>query len=155
MGVKETLSPNRSSSFGPKFTRRSRSLSLRHGEFLPKGTTLSKLLRSADKSVVVKKKWGHPIYVIDYDRKTASSLRDRINLLASMFTIISFASYMKSAMSAKPKEELGTSLNSLTDTIKSLETNMAIDMEVIKSNLEALKNDIREVKEKKCRFKFW
>ena len=58
-------------------------------------------------------------------------------------------------MPTKPKEELRTSLNSLTATIKSLKTDMASDMKVIESNLETIKNDIREVKEKKCSFKFW
>ena len=117
--------------------------------------TLPKLLASADKSVAIKKKRGHPVYIIDYDRKTTSSLSDQLHLLAFIFTIISFASYMKSLMPTKPEEELGTLPNSLTVTIKSLKTNMASDMKVIESNLETIKNDIREVKEKKRSFKFW
>ena len=117
--------------------------------------TLSKLLASADQSVAVTKKWGHPVYIIDYARKTASSLSDQLHLLASIFTIISFASYMKSLMPTKPKEELGTSLNSLTVTIKSLKTDMASDKKVIESNLETIKDGITEVKKKKCSFKFW
>ena len=61
---------------------------------------------------------------------------------------------MKSLTPTKPKEELGTSPNSLTVTIKSLKTDMASDVKVIENNLETIKNAIREVKEKKCSFKF-
>ncbi|THG04206.1 hypothetical protein TEA_013301 [Camellia sinensis var. sinensis] len=102
---------------------------------------------SVKKSVTVEKKWGHPVYVVGYNKNRET---ERLSFIS---TAISFVTFLGSFLLAKPLEE-DRKKEDLETAIKVGVTSLQTKMATTQGNLEAIKKDIGELKEKKFSFKF-